>query len=53
MGREGAALMGRSFHHWGARAEKLRSRDEREAVTRLGGWARWPAAAERSGRAGV
>ena len=55
MGSEGAVLMGmgRSFHHWGARVEKLRSQDEREPVPRLAGWARRPVAAERSGRAGV
>ena len=45
--------MGRSFHHWGAKVEKLRSRDEREPVAQLVGWARRPVAAERSGRAGV
>ena len=38
--------MGRLFHHWGARVEKLRSRDERETVIRLAGWARRPVAAE-------
>ena len=54
-GREGAVLMGmgRLFHHWRARVEKLRSRDEWEPVARLAGWASRPVAAERSGRAGV
>ena len=51
MGREGAVLMGmgKSFHHWGARVEKLRSRDERETVVCLVGSARLPVAAERRG----
>ena len=51
MGSKGAVLMGmgRSFHHRGARVEKLRSRDEREPVARLAGWARQPVAAEQSG----
>ena len=55
LGSEGAVLMGmgRSFHHWGARVEKLCSRDERKAIARLAGWARRPVAAERSGRDGV
>ena len=29
--------MGRSFHHWGAKVEKLRSRDKREPFDEQGG----------------